>query len=144
MLTRKRQEYASLLRTHGLKATPIRIQLISHLEAAREPLGAHEMQKLWQDDAVDIVTLYRAFEALARAGIIRRVDVRHGHADYELSAHDHHHHLVCTECGLIEDFKGCPGKAMEQAALKGSSRFSSLREHSLEFFGTCKKCAVHV
>lgn len=139
----KEMDSATLLREHGLKATPRRIYLLSLLARTKEPLGAHELKALWKQDNADVVTLYRALEALADAGIVRRVNLRHGHTDYELSAQgEHHHHLVCTDCGVIEDVEIPAEKVLEKQALAHSSRFASLSEHALEFFGTCKACAA--
>ena len=139
----KKTDYAVLLRESGLKATPRRIYLLSLLAKANKPLSAHEFKDAWRQGKTDVVTLYRALEALASAGIVRRVDLQHGHTDYELVVSgEHHHHLVCTECGTIEDIEGCPAKSIEKRALAESSKFSSLQQHSLEFFGVCNICAV--
>jgi Fur family ferric uptake transcriptional regulator len=137
------EKYTEMLRKQGLKITPQRLELISLLSQLKKPMSAHEIKAKWKQGDIDTVTLYRALDALVDASIVRRVDLQHGHTDYELvMPGEHHHHLVCTSCGTIEDFAGCPGKNMEKLALKSSSMFASLREHSLEFFGTCKACAA--
>jgi Fe2+ or Zn2+ uptake regulation protein len=139
----KKTDYATLLRESGLKATPRRIHLLSLLSKATKPLSAHEFKSAWKQGEADVVSIYRALEALASAGIVRRVDLQHGHTDYELVIPgEHHHHLVCTDCGTIEDFEGCPAESIERAALKESSKFSSLQQHSLEFFGICNTCTA--
>jgi Fur family transcriptional regulator, ferric uptake regulator len=136
------QEYAELLRKRGLKATSRRLYLLSLLAKAKSPMSTHELKSAWKKGATDVVTLYRALEALVTVHIVRRVDLRHGHTDYELiTPGEHHHHLVCTRCGTIEDFEQCPVD-IEQLALKRSTKFASLREHALEFFGTCNTCAA--
>ena len=140
---KKSVDYENLLREHGLKATPRRVHLLSLLEKAKKPLSAQEYKDAWKQENIDVVTVYRALEALAAAGIVRRVDLHHGHVDYELALDGkHHHHLVCTDCGVIEDFEECPIKSIEARALKSSSMFSSFQDHSLELFGTCKACAA--
>ncbi len=137
------EKYTEMLRKQGLKITPQRLELISLLSQLKKPMSAHEIKAKWKQGDIDTVTLYRALDALVDASIVRRVDLQHGHTDYELMVPgEHHHHLVCTNCGTIEDFAGCPGKNMEKLALRSSSKFASLREHSLEFFGTCKTCAA--
>lgn len=139
----KKTDYTALLQESELKATPRRLHLLSLLAKANKPLSAHEFKDIWKQGKTDVVTLYRALEALASAGIVRRVDLQHGHTDYELViSGEHHHHLVCTGCGTIEDFAECPIKPIERRALRGSSKFSSLQEHSLEFFGICNVCAA--
>ncbi len=84
-------------------------------------------------------TLYRALEAFADAGLVRRVDLHHGHAHYELQK-THHHHLVCVNCGAIEDVAACAVEPMEKVALRSSRKFASIMSHDLEFFGTCTAC----
>lgn len=131
-----------LLRAKGLKATPQRIKLISHLGSFSKPVSASEIRETWEKGDIDAVTLYRALDALVSASIVRRVDLQHGHTDYELNQpHNHHHHLVCTECGATEDVRECPAERLEKQALRKSHHFATLKEHALEFFGTCKTCA---
>ena len=48
-----------------------------------------------------------ALEALANKNIIRRVDLGHSHTHYEMEK-KHHHHVVCTDCGDVEDVVACP------------------------------------
>ncbi len=135
-------EYADALREHGLKATPRRLYLLSLLSTVKKPLSAQELKTLWRQGEISVVTLYRALEALASAGIVRRVNLQHGHTDYEIVvAGKHHHHLVCTGCGVIEGIQGCLAEKLEKQAMQASSKFSSLSDHSLEFFGTCNTCA---
>jgi len=50
---------------------------------------------------VNEVTLYRALEALAAAGLVRR-GVKDRVARYEYAARPHRHHLVCVECGFTK------------------------------------------
>ncbi len=87
------------------------------------------------------VTLYRALEAFAATGLVRRVDLGHDHAHYELMlGRGHHDHVVCTSCGTIEDVEGCALVPLEKKALV-QSKFRSIYSHNLEFFGLCRTCA---
>ena len=139
----KKEKYTDLLRAQGLKMTPKRLQLLSILARIKRPLSAHEILENWSQDGTDIVTLYRTLEAFTAASIVQRVNLQHGHTDYELvTPGKHHHHLVCTGCGTIENIKGCPGDKAEKSVLRRSTKFSSIREHSFEFFGICRACAA--
>jgi Fur family ferric uptake transcriptional regulator len=132
--------YASLLRTHGLKATPQRVHVLGLLAKAKKPVSIAELQKK-ADSSLDSVTLYRSLETLVQNSLARPVDLRHGHTDYELTSdREHHHHIVCEKCGAIEDFEWCPEPSLEKKILKNTG-FAKLFDHSLEFFGLCKKCA---
>lgn len=135
-----RDTFNSFLRSAGLKATPGRLALLEVLYSAKSPRSiAKIMREL--GGKIDRVTAYRALAAMEKTGLVRKVNLEHGHADYELALDDHHH-LVCTACGRLEDFGGCDLRGLERKALKQSKYFAEIRQHSLEFFGLCKACAA--
>jgi Fur family ferric uptake transcriptional regulator len=136
------QDFKEMLKDKGFRATPGRVALLQALWREEEPLTVAQIQKRLSKK-LDTVTLYRALEALAAAGVIRRVDLMHGHAHYELEK-KHHHHLVCTNCSMIEDVDICSIEELEQKVLKSSPRFASLSTHDLEFFGLCSDCLPRV
>jgi Fur family ferric uptake transcriptional regulator len=137
-------EYTSLLRSHGLKATPQRVQVLSLLATQKKPMSIAELQKKsTKNNAIDTVTLYRSLDTLIKSELVRSVDLRHGHTDYEFIGEGaHHHHLVCEKCGAIEDFDWCPEESFKQKILKNTSQFAAVTDHSLELFGICKKCVT--
>jgi Fe2+ or Zn2+ uptake regulation protein len=128
---------AELLRKSGLRATPKRIALLSALQASRAPRTAEELHAAVKSD---LVTIYRNLQSLTDAGIVNEVRFKDASVRYEF-AHGHHHHIVCTSCGVIEELEACATSSLEREALNASSRFSRIDEHSLEFFGTCTRCA---
>lgn len=131
----------SLLHTAGLRATPGRLKLIEILEKNAEPSTVKELQKKLET-LLNEVTLYRALEALEEAGIVSRVDLKHDHAHYELiAAKKHHHHLVCTVCGKIEDFVSQACETLLEQTTKKVKTFKTITSHSMEVFGLCKYCA---
>jgi Fe2+ or Zn2+ uptake regulation protein len=88
------------------------------------------------------VTVYRSLDALYKAQIVKRVNLEHDHAHFELAAgREHHHHAVCRNCGYIENIEIPHAAKPELEALKQTKGFSMLDSYSLEFFGLCKKCA---
>lgn len=129
----------ALLRERGHKATPGRVAMLVLLAKSKRPLSAPEIYEAL-DHALDKVTVYRALEALARGGIIHSVDLDHRHRHYELVGGEHHHHIVCRVCGMIENVEPCI-KDFEETVLKRSRVFDSIQSHALEFFGTCVQCA---
>lgn len=98
-----------------------------------EILNAVEAKK----NTIDKVTIYRILTSFIAIGIVKEIHLGDRETRYELSNRGHHHHLVCESCGNIEDVELC-----EDILLKGVQKKSSFRikSHSLEFFGTCKKC----
>ncbi|MDP2157255.1 MAG: Fur family transcriptional regulator [Nitrospirota bacterium] len=137
----KESAHASLLRAAGLRATPGRILLLSVLEKEPKPLTVYQVEKKL-NSAMNQVTVYRSLDALYRAQIVKRVNLEHDHAHFELAAgREHHHHAVCRDCGYIENVEIPHAPNPEQEAHKRTKGFSFLDTYSLEFFGLCKKCS---
>ena len=126
----------TILKEAKLRATPKRVALLSALQSARSPRTAEELHKAVKSD---LVTIYRNLQSLVGAGIVSEVRFKDSSVRYEL-AHGHHHHIVCTGCGAVEELDGCDNSPLESQALRASERFSRIEEHALEFFGVCKSC----
>lgn len=134
-------DHPTLLRDAGLKATPARLAVLNLLSMAKKPLSINDIkQDLKRHSSIDQATIYRIIKALEKKGLIKQVDFQHGHAHYELRTHDHHHHVVCENCGKVADISKCDTTDIEKQALKISG-FSKINDHSLELFGLCNKCA---
>ena len=86
---------------------------------------------------IDKVTIYRILASFVKIGIVKEINFGDKEARYELITGNHHHHLVCESCGGIEDVG-----LSEEIFLEDIQKLSSfkIKRHSLEFFGTCKKC----
>lgn len=135
------KEAKDILKEHGLKATPARELVLAFMGAKRVPRTAQDLcTALGKKHVVDLVTVYRTLASFEKVGLVKRVDLRRGSVAYELAG-EHHHHIVCTECGIVEDFDTCglePLIAKVQSRAKG---FAKVSEHSLELFGICRTCA---
>ncbi len=129
-----------MLRKRGLKATPERKEILTVLRKQRHPLTIQEIHGALSSTSINQATVYRTLARLVEVGIARCVDFLHGHRHYELSDARDHHHLVCTNCGVVEDIQGCIAKKSAREALRTSMRFSKVTGHSFELFGLCKKC----
>jgi Fur family ferric uptake transcriptional regulator len=135
-----KDSFRTVLRSAGFRATPGRLAILHALRSAKEPLSIRDIKKRLTL-RVDQVTVYRILSAFVRAGVIRRVDLQHRHAHYELADRAEHHHLICTSCGVIEDYPGCNFEEIARDALKKSMKFAAVTQHSLELFGLCRACA---
>lgn len=131
-------DHSALLRSCGLRATPQRLEIVRILYEATQPMSIPELATLPSKENMDTTTFYRNLEALVKAGLVRKVDLRHEHTDYEL-IRDHHHHLICNDCGKVEDISWCPIPTSPARILQ-ESHFSALTDHAIEFFGLCKAC----
>ncbi len=86
---------------------------------------------------VNKTTVYRQVDKLIRDNKITEVELGDGKKRYELKDLRHHHHLVCNDCGKIEDVE-----LDEKIILKELSKKSDFKieRHSFEFFGLCVNC----
>lgn len=128
----------TLLREAGMRATPGRIALIEALAKESKPVSVQQIERKLAG-ILNQVTLYRALEALAAAGIASRVNLEHDHAHYELIAgRPHHHHAICRNCGHVADID----LAHEHFPERRVPGFAKIERYSLELFGICAKCST--
>lgn len=124
-----------------MRATTARVEIYRIFLETSKPIGVQDLKETLETSP-DQATIYRIVQAFLDANIIKEVHVGHDHVDYELTDRDHHHHLVCSDCGLIEDIEECnvPDHFFDIA--KDSGKFSEITNHELTLFGTCTKCAA--
>ena len=133
-----------LLKNNGQKITPARLSILNIFLKNKMPLSAPDINKELKKDKkinnINEVTVYRNLSSLEKSGIIKIVNLRRDAVYFEMN-NDHHHHIVCTNCGLVEDFKENKNieKLLMQIAEK-STKFKNIKEHSLELFGICRVC----
>lgn len=142
------EEIGHRMARSGLRWTPGRRAVVDIFEAARSPLSMQELQDRARG-RVPLSSLYRIVSDLVAANVLVRLEFEEGFARFELVEElaRHHHHLVCLECGTVEDFEG-PGlpnleRAVDDAmrSIRRRHRFA-VRSHRLDFFGTCGGCAA--
>lgn len=127
-----------ILKKSGLKATPGRLALLDTFADQHKPLNADQLAECTKD--IDLATIYRTIITFEKKGIIKRIDLRKGSLYYELAV-DHHHHIVCRDCGFIEDISECVLDRVAQKLSQKSKKFTRIDDHALEFFGVCMSCA---
>src|SRR5512143_1283496 len=132
-------ESGALLSRHRLRPTAIRLRILDVLDASRSPLSAAEVHARLGEGGPDLATVYRNLDRFAGASIVRPVRFADGTRRYEIARGGHHHHLVCTLCGEIEDLAPCGVELLEEAAIRQHG--FHVASHSLEFYGTCRSCA---
>jgi Fur family ferric uptake transcriptional regulator len=96
---------------------------------------------------IGLTTVYRTLDLLARMGIVTRVSIGDGQNRYELkgdSKKDHHHHLVCSRCGKIINYRDFVQEELElvKKTEKGlAERYNFvIKDHNIEFQGLCENC----
>ena len=130
------------LRQSGWKITPQRKLIIEALSLAPAPLTPLQLFKTAQtyNPGIGMVTVYRTLEILDSAGLICHLNLPGGHTGYLLKQCQagHHHHLLCSSCGLVVDFDNCNLADME-SDLATHTGFV-IRSHMLELNGLCPAC----
>jgi Fur family ferric uptake transcriptional regulator len=131
----------TMLHEKGFRVTAARVKLLTLLERAGKPLSIQNIVSRWIGKVPNQTTLYRSLTDLCVVGIVRRMDLNTGIAHFEYTPdRPHHHHVVCTECGRIEEIQECSVGALEKKVLRESVQFTKINTHNLEFFGACKEC----
>jgi len=96
----------------------------------------HEQARA-RDVRIGLATAYRTLDLLRAAGAVKQVAIGDRHV-YVRCHEGHHHHLVCTSCGSVEDTELCA--APSEAELEQRHGFSPAG-HELDIYGTCRRCA---
>jgi Fe2+ or Zn2+ uptake regulation protein len=134
-----------LLRRSDQRFTPNRESLLEVLAGADgKPLTIPEIVSARPSLAVS--TVYRNLAVLEQIGVVHRVVTRGDFAYYELveDLTEHHHHLVCSSCGSVEDvpasntIEQCVRDAARQIARRTGFK---TEHHRLDLVGLCKRCA---
>lgn len=129
------------LRKAGLKVTLPRMKILDMLENSdNRHLSAEDVYKALLESGEDIglATVYRVLTQFESAGLVQRHHFEGGQSVFELDEGGHHDHMVCLECGSIEEFYD---RTIEdrQLAVAGKHGFA-ISDHSLILYGRCKAC----
>ena len=132
--------HAEELKSSGLKATLPRIKILEVFQRTeRRHLTAEDVFKVLLAEGADIglATVYRVLMQFEQAGILLRSNFESGKAVFELNEGQHHDHLVCLDCGRVEEFFD-PEIEQRQRAIAVTRGFE-LQEHSLALYARCTK-----
>lgn len=131
------------LRKVGLKVTLPRLRILKMLEEApNKHLSAEEIYKRLVEagDEVGLATVYRVLTQFEAAGLISRLNFESGQSLFELNQGEHHDHLVCSQCGAVQEFVD-PLIEERQAIIAQQFGFQ-MNGHALNIFGLCPQCVA--
>jgi Fur family transcriptional regulator, ferric uptake regulator len=131
---------AQELKSSGLKATLPRIKILEIFQRANQRhMTAEDVFKVLLTDGSDIglATVYRVLMQFEQAGLLTRNHFEGGKSVFELNEGQHHDHLVCLDCGHVEEFFDAQIETRQrEIALE---RGFLLQEHSLALYAQCTR-----
>jgi Fur family ferric uptake transcriptional regulator len=130
------------LRKVGLKVTVPRVKILEILAAAQgRHLSAEAVYKELLDDHADIglATVYRVLTQFETAGLVKRHHFEGGTSVFELDHGEHHDHIICLDCGRVEEFTDC---GIETRQIDVAERLGfNIAQHNLILYGHCRRDA---
>jgi Fur family transcriptional regulator, ferric uptake regulator len=143
-----RHAIPTAIASKGFRLTGPRRAVVDVLVDHAAPMSVAEIQASLKGRRANLVSIYRSVNLLCELGLLRVADTSKGTQRFELAEQftGHHHHLVCQECGSVEDLDGC---LLEDAVLDAirqrvrRSRSFRLTGHDLKLVGLCRRCDIH-
>ncbi len=130
----------SNLKSIGLKATLPRLKILDLFEQNnKRHMTAEEIYRLLSDEGQEIglATVYRVLTQFEQAGLLMRHHFDSDKAVFELNQGDHHDHLVCIQCGKVEEFVDSEIEKRQHRIAK--ERGFAIHDHSLQIYADCIK-----
>jgi Fur family transcriptional regulator, ferric uptake regulator len=131
---------AQSLKDIGLKATLPRRKVLELFETSKvRHLSAEDVYRSLVSEGIDIglATVYRVLTQFEQAGLLSRQHFETGKAVFELNQGGHHDHLVCLQCGRVEEFYDAEIELRQSEVAR--KRGFELRGHSLALYADCTK-----
>ena len=128
------------LKTIGLKTTLPRLKILNLFENSEiRHRSAEDIYKelLNEGEDIGLATVYRVLTQFEQAGLLERHHFESGKAVFELKSDGHHDHLVCMQCGRVEEFYDAEIEKRQIKICK--TRGFKLQEHSLSLYAECVK-----
>lgn len=128
------------LKNTGLKATLPRLKILEVFQRGRNRhMTAEDVYRILLEERSDVglATVYRVLTQFEQAGILIRSHFESGKAVYELDEGQHHDHLVCLDCGKVEEFYDAEIEKRQHAVAKAKG--FTISDHALSLYATCNR-----
>ena len=128
------------LKSTGLKATLPRLKVLEIFQKGNQRhMSAEDVFRilLQEHSDVGLATVYRVLTQFEQAGILSRSNFEGGKAIYELNEGQHHDHLVCLDCGKVEEFFDAQIEDRQNAV--AVAKGFMIAEHALSLYAHCTK-----
>ena len=128
------------LKSTGLKATLPRLKILDIFQTGKQRhMTAEDVFRVLLEDRSDVglATVYRVLTQFEQAGLLKRSNFESGKAVYEINEGQHHDHLVCLDCGKVEEF--CDAEIEKRQHAVAEARGFAIADHSLSMYANCTK-----
>ncbi|MBC7381075.1 MAG: ferric iron uptake transcriptional regulator [Burkholderiaceae bacterium] len=128
------------LKSTGLKATLPRLKILEIFQkGAQRHMTAEDVFRVLLQDRSDIglATVYRVLTQFEQANILIRSHFESGKSVYEINEGQHHDHLVCLDCGKVEEFYDAEIEKRQHAVAKAKGFV--IADHALSLYANCTK-----
>jgi Fe2+ or Zn2+ uptake regulation protein len=124
----------------GYRVTAPRRALLARMQAMGDHFTAEAL--VAASPGVGRATVFRTLRLLQDIGTLCQVVLDDGTLQYRLTTGGHHHHIVCSQCGAVNDFSSCDIQALldEIATRTGYD----IEAHRLEVYGRCSQCRARL
>ena len=126
------------LKNNGLKATLPRLKILEIFQKGQQRhMSAEDVFRHLLSDNADIglATVYRVLTQFEQAGLLSRNHFESGKAVYELNEGQHHDHMVCLDCGTVEEFYDAQIEQRQQDVAKAKGFV--IADHALSLYAHC-------
>jgi Fur family ferric uptake transcriptional regulator len=130
---------AGLRSTRSTRQRAAITALLESLDDFRSAQEIHDELRR-RGEGIGLTTVYRTLQSLSAAGAVDTLRTDTGESVYRRCSTQHHHHLVCRNCGFTVEVQG--GQAEAWAAEVAAAHGFSEASHTIEIFGTCATCAA--
>ena len=128
------------LKSTGLKATIPRLKILEVFQrGGQRHMSAEDVFRLLLQERADVglATVYRVLAQFEQASILSRSQFEGGKSVYELNEGQHHDHIVCLDCGQVEEFYDPEIELRQQSVAKAKG--FTITDHALSLYATCNK-----
>lgn len=128
------------LKNTGLKATLPRLKILEIFQIGKQRhMTAEDVFRVLLEERSDIglATVYRVLMQFEQAGLLNRSNFESGKAVYEINEGQHHDHLVCLDCGKVEEFYDAEIEKRQHDVAENKG--FAISDHSLSIYANCTK-----
>lgn len=137
---RRLEHFKSAAKEAGAKLTHQRLEIFRAVVCSADHPSVETVYRTAQKTVptISLDTVYRTLWLLTDLGLLTTVGPRQGVVRFDANP-DHHHHYVCTRCGLVRDFESAE---LNDLRIPGSvNRFGRVVSAHVEVRGICARCA---